>query len=107
MSYLELAKRIAADLTHGEAREPRDLGTGFLLEARYDWIAVRLHSRLLQLEIWLARDMDTAETLWTETRLPVFLLSEVPRFRSTPLELLRAIAKTRAVFGPSGSRWAS
>jgi hypothetical protein len=64
--------------------------------------AWRLYSRALGLELWLARDEETAEEVWVQTRLPVLLVEEWLRLARHGLELVRAVLNVRAEFGPRG-----
>ena len=107
MDYLTTFRRLRDEMGEAEYAEASVLEQGPVLEARSDWLAVKLHSRLLGLDLWLARDLEAAESIWSETQLPAFTLSEVPRFKNTPPELLAAVCRVRAEFGPTGSRWAT
>ncbi len=116
----QLLERLAANkaallqqLGHGGARtdlfppvlpDPLD---GPVVEERVECVAWRRYSPQLDQWHWVARDLSTAEGLWTETGLAVFLIEEVPRLNTAPADLLKAIFDTRVVFGPTESRWAS
>ena len=61
--------------------------------------AIRLYSRTLREELWIAWDDAIAEELVREfPRVAVFTLDELERLCRRPLELIRVIADVRAVF---------
>ena len=106
MSYLDLAKRVHAEL----GDELPDIGAcaleeGPVLEARQTLGAVRLHSRLLDRELWLCRDQRAAEEISVEfPDLPVLTFAEVPHLRGKPPALLHAILNAKTEFPGSDSR---
>ncbi len=92
---------------HGDPRgdDARGLEQGDVLEARQDWIAVRLHSRLLDCDLWLCRDQRAAEELSTEfPGVPVLTFAEIPLLAGKPKEVLRAMLDVKAEFPDAG--WA-
>ena len=98
MSYLELAKRAMArgGAEDGSAELDRD---DTVLEARQEFVAVRLYSRLLGRELWLARDDETARELSVEfPEIPVMTFAEVPVLAEKPPELLQAILDSKVAF---------
>ncbi len=75
------------------------LDDGDLLDVRRDLLGVRLHSRLLDRELWLARDERAAAKLTAEfPRMPVLTFAEVRHLEGKPTELLQAILDTKTVF---------
>jgi hypothetical protein len=103
-SPLERLREIRAARASGEsgsAVEPLDAE---LAEVRQDWAAVKLYSRLLGLELWLARDQRAADELLAEgVAIPIVLLSDVPKLAGKPVELLRAVLAGKAAL--PGARW--
>ena len=106
MSYLEQARRILAELPE-ESPEPGVLehvdhdclDDGPVLEARHDLVAVRLHSKLLQRELWIYRDARAAEEIAAEfPGMPALTFDEIPHLRGKPPELLDAILNAKAEF---------
>ena len=83
-----------------------DLDAALVLEARQEWIAVRLYSRRLDRELWLARDKRTAAELRTQLPglpdVPVLTFAEVPRLAGKPTERLQAILDVLAKFPDAG-----
>ena len=81
---------------------PEDLTAAPILETRVDFEAVRVRSRPLGLELWLARDDKVAAELRAEMsrtqRLPVILFEEIPLLRGKSLEMCRALLDVRLVF---------
>lgn len=77
----------------------RGIEDGRLLCVREQWAAVRLHSKVLDQEVWLARDENEAGRLGAEfPGMPVFTIAEIPHLRNKRPELLKAIAETKATF---------
>lgn len=72
---------------------------GAVVEARSDWVAVRLHSKLLTRDVWLARDAGVAAELSVEfPGVPVLTFEEIGRLEGMPVELIRVIVETKSIF---------
>ena len=86
--------------------EDASIEDGGILETREDLVAVRVQSRLLGRQVWLARDEQTALELHAEMpralRLPVLLFDELPLLRGKSQTMLNVLLDAKAVF--SGSR---
>ncbi len=109
MSYLEHAKRAIARADDPSAEGPPAVhGNGDaerVLEIRQEFVAVRLYSRLLDRDLWLARDNQTAAELAVECPgVPVLTFSEVRYLNAKPPELLQAVLDTKAQF-PGARLW--
>ena len=90
---------------HGDPRgdDARGLEHGDVLEARQDWIAVRLYSKLLDRDLWLCRDQRAADELSAEfPRVPVLTFDEVPLLAGKTKEQLRAMLDVKAEFPDAG-----
>jgi hypothetical protein len=95
----ELIRLLRRPEDSGNSENRLNLDDGDIVEARQDWIAVRLWSRLLNRELWLARDDRTAEELSAEfPGVPILTLAEVPALKGKPKELLRAILDAKSEF---------
>lgn len=80
------------------ARGP-DPADGPTLEVREPLGAVLLHSRLLDRDVWLARDECTRAELQAEDpETPVLLFREVPLLRGKPPALLNSLLDAKVVF---------
>ena len=90
----------AEDAPECEATAPPvDLADGEIREAREDLVAVRLYSRLIDRELWLARDRVVAAELAAEfPKMAVLTFDEVPLLRGKPRETLLAIIECKSVF---------
>ena len=96
LSALKAHKDELLDVLHGNLSDPTD---GPVLAERLEPVAWRLHSRLLNRELWLVRDERTADDLAAEfPGVPVLRLDEVPILCGKPPELVRAIVETKAQF---------
>jgi hypothetical protein len=74
------------------------------MDLRQEPVAWRVYSRLLDCELWLARDERVRDELVAEdTTLPVLLLAEVPNLAGKAPALLRALLRTKCAF--PGARW--
>ena len=82
--------------------EELDLADEPILETRTGLAAVRIRSRLLGCEIWLAHDERTAADLRAEMApeqtLPVVLYDEIPKFRGKSPAMIRALFEVAKVF---------
>ena len=77
--------------------EAGDVSAGEILEERTDAVAWRLYSRLLDRELWLARDDRTRGEIEAEyPGVPVVTLAEIPALRGKAPELLAAILDAKA-----------
>ena len=66
---------------------------------RTDLAAVRIRSRLLGRELWLARDVETARALVAEgSALPVLTFADVPALRGKSGPMLGALLEGLAAF---------
>ena len=76
-----------------------------ILETREALIAVRIRSRSLDREVWLARNERAAAELQAEMapghELPVLLFEEIPLLKGKSQAMCRAILDTKAVFPDS------
>ena len=72
-----------------------------VLEERQEPIAWRLYSRVLSRELWVCRDQRTAAEIWAETALPTLTVGEWLKLERLSLEVLEAVLRARASFGPS------
>ena len=76
--------------------------TSIVLETRAVLVAVRVRSRSLRREVWLARDERTARELHQSApageSLPVLLFEEIPKLRGNSPEMLNALLDTKALF---------
>ena len=82
-----------------DAAKPVDLAAGTLLAERQEPVAWRLYSRLLDRQLWLARDPGTAAELAAEfPGMAVLTIAEVSQLAGKPPELLRAVLDTKAAF---------
>jgi hypothetical protein len=87
------------ELVPAEWSPPEDLTDGLILDERTDAVAWRLYSRLLDRELWLARDERTRREIEAEhPGVPVLTFAEIPALRREPPELLAAILATKAEF---------
>ena len=89
------------------AETPEDLTESEILETRTGLAAVRIKSRLLGCELWLAHDARTAaelrDEMAPEKALPILLFEDVPRLRGKSPAALRALLEVASVF--PGSRF--
>ena len=78
---------------------PLAIEDGPVLEVRQSISAVRLYSRLLDRELWLAADDQVARDLAVEfPGIPVITFSEIPLLKGKSPEALAAIMEVKADF---------
>lgn len=95
----DLRARKSEIATELRRRESPDLADGEVLEELREPVAWKLYSRLLGRELWLCRDPRVRDEIAAQhAGVPVLLLSEVPKLRGKPAEVLRAIMETKATF---------
>ena len=97
---LAVKSALLAELRSGEPT-PADgpVEDGPLLEVRRDLVAVRLHSRRLNRDLWLCCDESASRELAAEfPGVPVLTFQEAARLRGKSTEVLTALLDVKAEF---------
>ena len=83
-------------------RTADELESASIVETRESLVAVRIRSRSLGRDLWLARDARTARELCQDEtaseRLPILLYDEIPKLRGKSSRMLNALLDTKQVF---------